>query len=173
MSAATVSLVHAKPFESAPAIIAKLKDAGQLSEEEAKAALDKHPGNPANKSATLDKDEKTVVNGPSVVPPKANGKPASNGKPKLTKDEILAKLAKNEIEVDAASKLLSALDRPKGNMYCKVSEKGACSVYGLQRMPVTLYSEQWTRLLDFADAIREFLVEHDSELSKKADKVAA
>ncbi len=57
--------------------------------------------------------------------------------------------------VDEASKLLAELEQPKrGSLYCKVSEKGAVSVYGLQRMPVTLYMEQWDRLLDFGDEVR-------------------
>ncbi|HKW09227.1 MAG TPA: hypothetical protein VJO33_02545 [Gemmatimonadaceae bacterium] len=49
----------------------------------------------------------------------------------------------------------------------KVSEKGGVSVYGLGRFPITLYKEQWTKLLDMADQIREFIVEHESELKKK------
>ena len=49
----------------------------------------------------------------------------------------------------------------------KVSEKGGVSVYGLGRFPVTLYKEQWTRLLDMADDIRAFLAEHDTELKAK------
>ena len=49
----------------------------------------------------------------------------------------------------------------------KVSEKGALSVYGLGRFPVTLYKEQWTRLLDMADDIRTFLKENDSRLKAK------
>ena len=49
----------------------------------------------------------------------------------------------------------------------KVSEKGGLSVYGLGRFPVTLYKEQWTRLLDMADDIRAFIQEHDAELKTK------
>jgi hypothetical protein len=49
----------------------------------------------------------------------------------------------------------------------KVSEKGGVSVYGLGRFPITLYKEQWTKLLDMADQIREFIVEHDGELKTK------
>lgn len=49
----------------------------------------------------------------------------------------------------------------------KVSEKGGLSVYGLGRFPITLYKEQWTRLLDLAEEIREFLRTHDSELKTK------
>jgi hypothetical protein len=49
----------------------------------------------------------------------------------------------------------------------KVSEKGGLSVYGLGRFPVTLYKEQWTKLLDMADEIRTFIVTHDKELKTK------
>ena len=49
----------------------------------------------------------------------------------------------------------------------KVSEKGGVSVYGLGRFPVTLYKEQWTKLLDMAADIRTFLTEHDAELKTK------
>ena len=49
----------------------------------------------------------------------------------------------------------------------KVSEKGALSVYGMGRFPVTLYKEQWNRLLDHADEIREFLKANDQQLKAK------
>ena len=49
----------------------------------------------------------------------------------------------------------------------KVSEKGAVSVYGLGRFPVTLYQEQWLKLLGMADDIRGFIEEHAGELKKK------
>jgi len=49
----------------------------------------------------------------------------------------------------------------------KVSEKGGVSVYGLGRFPVTLYKEQWTKLLDLAEDIRAFIKAHDSELKAK------
>ena len=52
----------------------------------------------------------------------------------------------------------------------KVSAKGALSVYGLGRFPVTLYKAQWSRLLENTEDIRVFLDEHDGELkSKKQD----
>jgi hypothetical protein len=50
----------------------------------------------------------------------------------------------------------------------KVSEKGGLSVYGLGRFPVTLYKEQWTKLLDMADDIRAFLKENESRLKSKS-----
>jgi hypothetical protein len=49
----------------------------------------------------------------------------------------------------------------------KVSEKGALSVYGMGRFPVTLYKEQWLKLLDMADDIRAFLVANDAHLKAK------
>jgi hypothetical protein len=49
----------------------------------------------------------------------------------------------------------------------KISEKGGVSVYGLGRFPVTLYKEQWARLLDMADDIRAFIKENDSKLKAK------
>jgi len=49
----------------------------------------------------------------------------------------------------------------------KVSEKGGLSVYGLGRFPVTLYKEQWKKLLDMADEIRGFMAANDSQLKTK------
>ena len=57
--------------------------------------------------------------------------------------------------------------RPRGQITLKVSEKGAVSVYGLGRFPVTLYKEQWLRLLDTTDQIRAFIQENDGKLKKK------
>lgn len=49
----------------------------------------------------------------------------------------------------------------------KVSEKGGVSVYGLGRFPVTLYQEQWTKLLAMAEDIRTFIRENEAKLKKK------
>jgi hypothetical protein len=49
----------------------------------------------------------------------------------------------------------------------KVSEKGGLSVYGLGRFPITLYKEQWTKLLDMADDIRAFIKANDAQLKTK------
>jgi hypothetical protein len=57
--------------------------------------------------------------------------------------------------------------RPTG---LKVSEKGGVSVYGLGRFPVTLYKEQWTKLLDMADEIRAFIKENESKLKSKGEE---
>ena len=49
----------------------------------------------------------------------------------------------------------------------KVSEKGGVSVYGLGRFPVTLYKEQWKKLLDMSTEIRSFIEANDSQLKSK------
>jgi hypothetical protein len=61
-----------------------------------------------------------------------------------------------------------ALKRPaRGQTSLKVSEKGALSVYGLGRFPVTLYREQWEKLLAMADQIRQFIQDNTHLLKKK------
>jgi hypothetical protein len=83
-------------------------------------------------------------------------------------EEITAKIASGEISAEEGTRLIQqANEKPRGSLYCKVSEKGGVSVYGLQRMPVTLYVEQWERLLDFSDEVRSFLKENASQLKRK------
>jgi len=53
-------------------------------------------------------------------------------------------------------------------MSLKVSEKGALSVYGLGRFPVTLYREQWEKLLGMSDEIRAFIAANEAQLKTKA-----
>ena len=57
--------------------------------------------------------------------------------------------------------------RTQRGVSLKVSEKGGVSVYGLGRFPVTLYKEQWARLLDMADDIRTFIRENEAKLKTK------
>ena len=75
-----------------------------------------------------------------------------------TKEELMARIA--ELEKQAGAKR-------SGRMDFKVSEKGGVSVYGLGRFPVTLYYEQWIRLLDAAEGLRGFLEENKSKLKLK------
>jgi hypothetical protein len=75
-----------------------------------------------------------------------------------TKEELMARIA--ELEKQTASKR-------SGTLQFKVGEKGGVSVYGLGRFPVTLYYEQWIRLLDTAGELREFLEENKSSLKLK------
>jgi hypothetical protein len=61
-----------------------------------------------------------------------------------------------------------SLKRPaRGQISLRVSEKGGLSVYGLGRFPVTLYREQWEKLLDVGDQIRAFIHDNDQALKKK------
>jgi len=55
----------------------------------------------------------------------------------------------------------------RGQMSLRVSEKGALSVYGLGRFPVTLYREQWEKLLGMSDQIKQFIADNDGQLKKK------
>ncbi len=75
------------------------------------------------------------------------------------------KLARLEAENRALREQVE--QRRTGQLRMKVSEKGALSVYGLGRFPVTLYKEQWIRLLDYADEIKSFLKENDQLLKAK------
>lgn len=90
--------------------------------------------------------------------------------PHMSKDEILQKVASGEITPEQAGKLLLTEAPARGTLYCKVSEKGAISVYGLQRMPVTLYVEQWGRLLEFAPTLQQFMTDNDDKLKRKDAK---
>lgn len=78
--------------------------------------------------------------------------------PEPTYEELKVRLA--ELEKQAAG-------RSAGGVTFKVSEKGAVSVYGMGRFPVTLYYEQWMRLLEAADRLRQFLEENKSKLKLK------
>jgi hypothetical protein len=71
-------------------------------------------------------------------------------------------------ELEATKEKLAALQRrgSKGITF-KVSDKGGLSVYGLGRFPVTLYKEQWLRLLEVSDDIRAFMEEHKDGLKTK------
>ena len=73
------------------------------------------------------------------------------------KKELERLRAENEALKKTASRGLSL----------KVSEKGGLSVYGLGRFPVTLYKEQWLKLLDMVNEIRAFIEANDSELKSK------
>ena len=79
----------------------------------------------------------------------------------MSDEDLKAELARLKAENE---QLKSQRGRSSG---LKVSEKGGVSVYGLGRFPVTLYKEQWMKLLAMADEIRAFIKEHDAELKAK------
>lgn len=81
--------------------------------------------------------------------------------PEPTYEELKARIA--ELEKQAGA-------RKAGDLEFRVSEKGAVSVYGLGRFPVTLYYEQWVRLLEAAQALRGFLEENRGRLKLKESR---
>jgi hypothetical protein len=80
--------------------------------------------------------------------------------PEPTKEELLARIA--ELEKQSGGK-------KSGKLEFKVGGKGGVSVYGLGRFPVTLYHEQWLRLLGVAVELRAFLGENKSQLKLKSE----
>ena len=76
-----------------------------------------------------------------------------------TREELMARIA--ELEKQSETK-------KSGKLEFRVSEKGGVSVYGLGRFPVTLYYEQWTRLLDAGDDLKAFLENNKSRLKLKS-----
>lgn len=79
----------------------------------------------------------------------------------MTDDDLRAEVERLRAENEALKK-----GGAKG-VSLKVSEKGGVSVYGLGRFPITLYQEQWLKLLDMADQIRDFIEAHKAELKAK------
>lgn len=75
-----------------------------------------------------------------------------------TKEELMARIAELEKQVET---------KKSGKLEFRVSEKGGVSVYGLGRFPVTLYYEQWNRLLDAGEDLRAFLAANKSRLKLK------
>jgi hypothetical protein len=75
-----------------------------------------------------------------------------------TQQELLRRIAELEKQVQ---------DRKPPQLQLKVSDKGGVSVYGLGRFPVTLYYEQWTRLLDHSEELRTFLESNKDKLKLK------
>lgn len=78
-------------------------------------------------------------------------------------DEMKAELERLRAENESLKK--AKPDR--GTISMKVSEKGALSIYGMGRFPVTLYKEQWVKLLAVAEDIKTFIKENDARLKTK------
>jgi hypothetical protein len=84
--------------------------------------------------------------------------------PLMSDDQMKAELEKLRAENERLK------NRSNRATTLKVSEKGGVSLYGLGRFPVTLYKEQWSKLLDMADEIRAFIRENDSKLKTKGSE---
>ncbi len=75
---------------------------------------------------------------------------------------------KAEIErLKAENEALKNKKNSRGTLSMKVSEKGALSVYGMGRFPVTLYKEQWLKLLSITEEIKKFIQDNDAQLKTK------
>jgi hypothetical protein len=79
----------------------------------------------------------------------------------MADEDVQAELARLRAENETLKQ------RRSSAVSIKVSEKGAVSVYGLGRFPVTLYQEQWLKLLALAEEIKTFIVENRSKLKVK------
>ena len=79
----------------------------------------------------------------------------------MADEDIQAELARLRAENETLKQ------KRNSSVSMKVSEKGAVSVYGLGRFPVTLYQEQWTKLLGLADEIKQFIADNKSSLKVK------
>lgn len=78
-------------------------------------------------------------------------------------EDMKAEIARLKAENEA----LKSSKPSRGTLSMKVSDKGALSVYGLGRFPVTLYKEQWTKLLGIAEEIQKFIAENNDRLKTK------
>ena len=81
----------------------------------------------------------------------------------MANDDMQAELDRLRAENEA----LKQSNKRTGSVSMKVSEKGAVSVYGLGRFPVTLYQEQWLKLLGLSEEIKSFIDENRSRLKTK------
>jgi len=79
----------------------------------------------------------------------------------MTPEQMKEELERLRTENEALKK------RSEKGLSLKVSQKGGVSVYGLGRFPVTLYKEQWEKLLDMSDDIRAFIKENEPQLKTK------
>ena len=79
----------------------------------------------------------------------------------MGQEALMAELEKLKAENESLKKASAR------GISLKVSQKGALSLYGMGRFPVTLYKEQWLKILDMADAIRAFITDNDAQLKAK------
>ena len=88
--------------------------------------------------------------------------PGSCQNESMVNEDMQAELERLRAENEALKQT-----KRSGSVSMKVSEKGGVSVYGLGRFPVTLYQEQWTKLLAMADEIKAFIEENRARLKAK------
>lgn len=79
----------------------------------------------------------------------------------MSEEDLKAELAKLRAENETLKKASAR------GISLKVSQKGAVSLYGMGRFPITLYKEQWLKIVDMSDVIRAFIAENDGQLKAK------
>lgn len=79
----------------------------------------------------------------------------------MSEEALMAELQQLKAENEALKK-----SHARG-ISLKVSQKGALSLYGMGRFPVTLYKEQWLKILDMSDVIRAFISDNNAQLKEK------
>jgi hypothetical protein len=94
----------------------------------------------------------SIICVPAILAPEA---------PAVSDDALKAELERLRAENEALK------NSGRSKLAMKVSEKGALSVYGMGRFPVTLYKEQWLKLLDMSDEIRAFIQANNDSLKAK------
>lgn len=86
--------------------------------------------------------------------------------------EILEKLAKGELDVDAAQKMLGSDDN-NDSKHFRMTDRGAVAVLGLQRRAVVLYPNQWRRLNNKMSRLMDFINQNQNELKNRHDAYLA
>ena len=81
----------------------------------------------------------------------------------MTPEEMMAELNRLKAENESLKNSTAHVR----SLSLKISEKGAVSLYGLGRFPVTLYKEQWQKVLGAADEIKAFIKANDAQLKAK------
>ncbi len=95
----------------------------------------------------------------------AASKKVTGGEKKLSQVEILKQVQEGKLTLEQAQVLLN----PVKPITFKVSEKGALSLYGLQRFPVTLYRPQWERVIAAVPELQKFIEAHKDELTTEKE----
>jgi len=159
MNAKLTQTLHGRSYEDAVKHATKLTEMKGVTEEikaTCAEALATHPGNPANAKPEAEVEEEAELSEEDVAAQLEAEEIKALATQYGSKEAVLVAISKSELDVPKAVKVMAHFDPPaasNGRLYCKVSAKGAVSIYGLQRQPVTLYAEQHERLAKFyADA---------------------
>ena len=189
MNAKLTETLHAKSYDDAMKHAEKLSSMKGVTEEikaTCAEALRTHDGNPANAKPEAEVEEEAEPSEEDVAAQLEAEQVAALKSKYGSKEAVLTAIAKQEFngengnpDMAMACKVITAFDPPAaraGNVYCKVSAKGGVSLYGYQRMPITLYAEQWERLLgknpstDHGKLVIQFIRDNEFEADGKTPK---